>query len=805
MQVIITGTNVTCNGMCNGTATAVGTGGWAPYTYHWSNGANTANITGLCVGIYTVTVTDIDLGTATGSIQITQPNSLGINVSCTSQICGNAPDGTASAVPFGGIPPYTYLWNTGATTPQITQLVAGTYTATVTDASGCSAVGSCNVGFWDEGIWLMTSFTNVTCFGFNNGTAHVSVMSGTPPYTYDWSNDGPENPDNDGTDIVGLAPGTYTVTVTDANGCTNQTTVTISQPAQLICTASSTPVNCGVPGTATISATGGTGAHTYLWSNGQTTPTITVGAGTYTATVTDANVCTCSSSVTVGNNNNNLTVNTTVNSSAGCTVGGSASATVTGGSGNYSYLWDNGQTGSTANNLSAGPHKVTVTDLATGCQGIGMVTIPTASTLTVTAQVNNNATCASGGKATAFPSDGQAPYTFDWSNDGPENPDNDAAMVTGLLAGPYTVTVTDAGGCTATATVIITQTQGPSVSTTVNSNATCVAGGSATANVTGGVGPFTYLWSASAGSQTTATATNLSAGTHGVTVTDANGCQASGSVNITQSGAPTATITGSTPSGCASNSGSATVGVSGGTGPYTYDWSNDGAEHPDNDAATVSNLAPGTYTVTITDAAGCTTTAAVSIAGSLPPMVVITASTNATCAAPGSATASVSGGTTPYTYHWSNNETTQTAVNLFAGTYTVTVTDAANCTATASVTIGSTNNGIKIGDYVWYDDDQDGFQHPTETNGVNNVTVKLMGVGPDGLAYTNDDVLVNTTVTNSAGMYMFGCVVPGSYYLMFTGIPAGYEWTLKDKPGNDCVDSDVNAAGKTDKFVIVAG
>lgn len=801
----MTGTNASCNGQCNGTATALGTGGWAPYTYVWSTGSTATTITGLCAGTYTVTVTDIDLGTATGSIVITQPGPLGVNVSCTSQICGNAPDGTASAVPFGGMPPYTYLWNNGAVTPQITNLAAGTYTATITDANGCTAAGSCNVGFWDEGIWLMHTSTNVTCFGFNNGTAHVSVMSGTQPYTYDWSNDGPENPDNDLADIVGLAPGTYTVTVTDANGCTNQTSVVITQPAQLTCSATSNPVNCGVLGSATISASGGTPAYSYLWSNGQTTTTITVTAGTYTATVTDANGCTCSSSVVVGNNNNNLTVNTTVNTSAGCTVGGSATATVIGGTGNYTYLWDNGVSGQIGTNLSAGPHKVTVTDLTTGCQGIGMVTIPTAPPLTVSAQVNTNATCVSGGTATATPGGGQAPYTYDWSNDGPENPDNDAATVTGLLAGPYTVTVTDAGGCTATATVVITQTQGPSVSTVVNNNATCTGGGSATANVSGGGGPFNYQWSASAGGQTTQTATNLPPGTHGVTVTDANGCQATGSVNITQSGTPTAIITGSLPSGCTGNSGSATVGVSGGTGPYTYDWSNDGSENPDNDQATVNGLAPGTYTVTVTDAAGCTATAAVSIAGSLPPMVVITASTNATCSSPGSATASVSGGTGPYSYNWSNGETTQTAVNLFAGTYTVTVTDAAQCTATASVTIGSTNNGIKIGDYVWYDDDQDGFQHPTETNGVNNVTVKLMRAGNDGIFGTNDDVTVATTSTNAAGIYMFDCVTPGTYILMFSGIPAGYEWTQKDKPANDCKDSDVNVIGKTDQFTIVAG
>jgi hypothetical protein len=807
VQVSITGTNVTCFGLCNGSATALGTGGWAPYTYHWSNGQNTATISGLCAGTYSVTVTDIDLGTAVGSITITQPTQLGVTVGGQSQICGNTPDGWAAAVPFGGTPPYTYLWNNGGTTPQINNLVAGVYTVTVTDAKSCTTAGSFTVGFWDEGVWLMTSQTNVTCFGYNNGTAHVSVMSGTPPYTYDWSNNGPQNPDTDIADIVGLAPGTYTVTVTDANGCSNQTSVAITQPTQLICAATSTPANCGLAGSATISATGGTAPYTYLWSNTQTGPTVTVMAGTYTATVTDLNGCTCSSTIVVGNNNNALTVNVAVLTSAGCTIGGSAKATVLGGSGNYSYLWDSNppQTTQTATNLSAGPHKVTVTDIATGCQGIGNVVIPSSTTLTVVAAVGTNATCLVGGSATATPAGGLPPYTYDWSNNGAQNPDTDFATVLNLLAGPYTVTVTDAGGCTATASVTIIQTQGPTVTVSIVTNATCVTGGSAMANATGGTIPYAYLWSASANNQTTKTATNLSVGVHSVTVTDANGCAASGSVTITQPGAPTAIITGSTPSGCSSNSGSATAGATGGTGVYTYDWSNDGAENPDNDLATVSGLGAGTYTVTITDAAGCTSTASVSIAASFPPTVVITASTNANCSTPGSATASVSGGTGPFIYHWDNNESTATAVNLSAGAHSVTVTDAAGCVAIASVTIGSTNNGIKIGDFVWYDNSQEGFQNPGETNGVNNITVMLIKAGNDGIFGTADDVTVQTKVTTANGLYFFDCVTPGTYILMFSGIPAGYQWTTKDYSTNDCLDSDVKQNGKTDPFTIIAG
>ena len=799
VQVTVTGTNVTCFGDCDGTATALASGGWAPYTYQWSNGATTSTITGLCPGTYSVTVVDIDLGSAVGSITISQPTQLGVNVNGQSQICGNIPDGWAAAVPFGGTPPYTYLWSNGGTTPQINNLVAGTYTVTVTDSHNCTTEGSFVVGFWNEGIWLMTSHADITCFGFNNGTAHVSVMSGTPPYTYIWSTGAVTQ------DITGLGMGTYTVTVSDANGCSNETSVSILEPDQIICSAGATPANCGLLGTATASATGGTPPYTYLWNpTNLMTPMINAQAGSYSVTITDANGCPCSTSVIVEDNNTSIIVTVTPESDAGCLIGGSATATASGGSGNYSYLWDSNppQNTQTATNLSAGIHNVTVTDLTTGCQGVGMVNIPSSTPLDLTTTVIADATCLVGGSASVTASGGTPPYTYDWSNNGSQNPDTDPQTMMGLLAGPYSVTVTDSTGCTAVAMVTIGQTQGPSVVVTVDMNATCVAGGSATATASGGVGPYTYLWSFN--SQTTQTATNLPPGTHTVTVTDANGCMTTGSVTITQTDAPDAIISSSTPSACASNSGSATVSASGGTGPYTYDWSNDGPDDPDNDPATVTGLGAGTYTVTVTDAAGCTATAQVSIAASLPPTVVITAVMDADCSTPGSATASVSGGTGPFDYLWDNGETTATATNLMGGQHSVTVTDANGCMASDTVDVGSNNTGIKIGDFVWYDDNQDGWQQPFET-GVPNVSAMLITAGADGLFGTPDDVIVDTTSTDGTGHYCFFCVTPGTYVIMFTGIPNGFQWTIKDGPNNDCKDSDVKQNGKTDPFTITAG
>jgi hypothetical protein len=807
VQVSVSGTNISCFGACNGTATAVGSGGWSPYSYQWSNGQSTAALVDLCPGTYVVTVSDLNSNSAVGSITILQPTQIGVSVDGQSQICGIVPDGWAAASPFSGTPPYTYSWNNSATTQLITDLSAGVYTVTVTDFKGCTIASSFTVGFWNEGLWLMTSHLDVTCFGYNNGTAHVSVMSGTPPYYYDWSNDGIGNPIAGLEDITGLPAGTYQVTVTDSNGCSNQASTTVAEPDPLECFISSQPGYCGLPGTATIEATGGTAPYSYLWDGGQTWPTITIMGGTYSVTVSDANGCSCSSSVIVEVNGGTLILDATPTVDAGCTVGGSAVVNVSGGTGNYAFVWDSNptQNTSTATNLGVGSHQVTVTDLVTGCQGIDTVNISSAQPLIVATTIGSNATCLIGGSAIATPSGGIEPYSYDWSNDGADDPDNDNATATNLLAGTHTVTITDAGGCSSEATITILQTNGPSLQVSVVTNATCIAGGSGIANTTGGVEPYSYTWSNSANNQSTQTASNLPVGAHGVTVTDANGCAAVGALTIEQPAAPNAFIAGSSQSGCSSNTGSATAGATGGVGPFTYDWSNDGPDNPDDDDATANGLGAGIYTVTITDAAGCTATAEVSIASLLPPMVAITAVTSASCTGPGSATASVSGGNGTLSFTWDNGETTATAINLTAGLHAVTVIDNAFCASTASVNIGSINNGILLGDYVWIDFDQDGFQHPTETIGVSNMTVKLTKSGADGIFGTSDDVIVSSTTTDGDGHYQFECVTTGVYVIVFSGLPSGYQWTIKDAQSNDCKDSDVKSNGATDPFTIGFG
>ncbi|PJJ06974.1 SprB-like repeat protein [Flavobacterium sp. 1] len=680
-------TNVSCNGGTNGSASVTPSGGAGGYTYSWSpSGGTAATATGLAAGSYTVTVTDANGCTATRNYTITQPTAISTATgSQTNVSCNGGTNGSASVSPSGGTPGYTYSWSpSGGTAATATGLAAGSYTVTVTDANGCTATRNYTITQPTAISTATGSQTNVSCNGGTNGSASVSPSGGTPGYTYSWSPSG-----GTAATATGLAAGSYTVTVTDANGCTATRNYTITQPTAIsTATGSQTNVSCngGTNGSASVSPSGGTPGYTYSWSpSGGTAATATgLAAGSYTVTVTDANGCTATRNYTI-TQPTAISTATGSQTNVSCNGGtnGSASVSPSGGTPGYTYSWSpSGGTAATATGLAAGSYTVTVTD-ANGCTATRNYTItqPTAISTATGSQTNVSCNGGTNGSASVSPSGGTPGYTYSWSPSG-----GTAATATGLAAGSYTVTVTDANGCTATRNYTITQPTAISTATGSQTNVSCNGGtnGSASVSPSGGTPGYTYSWSPSGG--TAATATGLAAGSYTVTVTDANGCTATRNYTITQ---PTAisTATGSqTNVSCnGGTNGSASVSPSGGTPGYTYSWSPSGGT-----AATATGLAAGSYTVTVTDANGCTATRNYTITQ---PTAISTATgsqTNVSCngGTNGSASVSPSGGTPGYTYSWSpSGGTAATATGLAAGSYTVTVTDANGCTATRNYTI----------------------------------------------------------------------------------------------------------------------
>lgn len=517
--------------------------------------------------------------------------------------------------------------------------------------------------------------TNISCFGQCTGTATVSASGGTGPYSYAWAPSG-----GNAASATGLCVGTYTCTVTDGLGATTTATFNITQPASaLSATGSSTNPNCsGGTGSATVTASGGTAGYTYAWipSGGNSSTATGLAANNYTCTVTDANGCTTTQTF-------NITVPTAITgttTSTPATCGnnnGSASVTASGGTGGLTYAWaPSGGNSSTASNITGGNYTVTVTD-ANGCTNSFTVNVPTTGGPTTSVQSFGDVTCFGGNDGTGtISASGNGPFTYSWAPIG-----GSAATATNLTAQVYTVTVTDINGCSSTQTVSISEPTAITPTITAFTDATCGNNdGSATASASGGTGAFTYSWAPSGGNA--ATANNIGAGIYTVTVTDANNCTTTTTVSISNIGAPVVTTQALTNVSCFSLSdGSATVSATG-SGPFTYNWAPTGGN-----AASATNLAQGVYTVTVTDNGGCTAihtltiTQPTQITGTITPQ-------DATCGnSNGTASITPTGGTGPYTYAWSNSQTTQQITGLAAGSYSVIVTDANGCTTTATATI----------------------------------------------------------------------------------------------------------------------
>ncbi|MBK6965464.1 MAG: hypothetical protein IPH20_16420 [Bacteroidales bacterium] len=272
-------TNV-AKGAFTGSATVLATGGTSPFTYLWDDpSAQTpATAIGLAAGTYTVTITDANGCTATAQAIITQPTALSGGAVATSSTCGNA-NGSVDLSVSGGTPAYTYAWSNGATTQDLVNVVANTYSVTITDANGCTATSSATVNNIGGPAASISAQTNVACNGAFTGSATVLATGGTSPFTYLWNDPSAQTLAT----ATGLAAGTYTVTVTDFNGCTATAQAIITQPTALSGGAVATSSTCGnANGSVDLSVSGGTPAYTYAWSNGATTQDlVNVVANTY--------------------------------------------------------------------------------------------------------------------------------------------------------------------------------------------------------------------------------------------------------------------------------------------------------------------------------------------------------------------------------------------------------------------------------------------------------------------------------------------------------------------------------------------
>lgn len=711
LELTIDKIDASCNGGSDASATAVVDGGIPSYTYQWDdpNNQTTATASNLMAGMYEVTVTDDKACTIIKNVEITEPDPAMAMVTTTDINCNNGNDGTATVTNMGNAQ-FTYQWDdpNNQMTATASNLGLGTYTVTTIDADGCRAIGSGTIN-QPAILEVTTSSTPTLCEGSSDGTATITPIGGVIPYNYLWND--PNNQTN--ATATNLPKGTYTVTVTDANNCENIQMISVEEADPIVLNTSNTFTTCATnsDGTASVMASGGTNIFTYAWDdpNMQTTATaINLANGLYTVTVTDGNSCSKQTTVTI-TSDNVLQIDDIIATNPLCNGENSGAAEVflSGGTATYSFLWDdpNGEFSNPAINLYAGDYTVTVTD-ANNCSAIGMVTLVDPPLLSLA--VDSTMVACFGdatASATAIPSGGTTTYTYAWDDPNMQT----SATATNLTAGTYTVTATDTNNCSITEDIIITEPTSALSATVQQTFVGCYGEQQNEAEViaSGGTGSnYAYLWS---NNQTINTASNLDSIIYTITVSDENNCTAIASIDIQELDSIMIMLANTPPTCHAMPDGM--VGVSfvmGGIGmddmDYDYQWNTNPAQ---NTQLATDLLGDVMYTVTVTDNQGCSNTNQIFLAQPNPILLTLD-SEKVSCFGGGDGMAmitEVQGDNNNYTYQWdanTNSASTQSVSNLTAGTYLVTVSDDANCTAIDSVvvdqfslveiTIDSTNN-----------------------------------------------------------------------------------------------------------------
>lgn len=695
-------TNVLCKGFSTGFIDVTVAGGTGTYWYSWSNGAITEDISNVPAGNYTLIATDANGCTATANYIITEPAlPLQVTLTATTVSCFNGNNGTATANPVGGTGVYSYNWSTGAITANIVNRPAGNYSVTVTDANGCTTTNSITITQPATPVQVFSSFTNVSCFGVNDGSAIVVGTGGSGALSYLWSNAAVTST------IVNLTAGPYSVTVTDANGCNVVTNFVIIEPALPVQTLiTSTDVTCfgGNNGSATITGTG-IAPISYLWSTGEIALTImNLTAGNYSVTVTDANSCSAIDNVIINQPAPISIVPAITSSACDGQNNGAITLVIAGGTPAYTFAWqevnfDSTYTTQNLLNVRGGTYALMITD-ANSCVYLDTLIIP--NTVTVPVNISPTFYVCNGDQGSvsinALLADSAYYFMYSWSslyNTGSFTT-NDSVFTssTSFIAGSYTIIVTDVQtDCASYYDFTINQSATPLVVVPIVQHNTCYAdaAGSITLQVTGGdpLPAYQCNWTGPNGYTSTAFSIGgLPVGDYTYTVDDDGACSLTGTIRILPLMPLQGYVTSENVLCNGDNNGQVEAFYSGGTGPLSYLWSN-GATTP-----YINNLVIGTYTLTVTDSVGCFIISSATIIQPPAIAIVLDSLNNVSCygGTDGGIWLTTSGGTDVLEYIWLHdgilfNQITEDITNIPAGIYQITAMDSIGCFTTTTFTV----------------------------------------------------------------------------------------------------------------------
>ncbi|MFK8162694.1 MAG: hypothetical protein AB8H12_09555, partial [Lewinella sp.] len=763
------------------------TGGTPGYTYAWSNGAVTEDLSDIIGGNYIVSITDQNGCTGTESFSVPGTSELIAAVNVVEPTCPEGDDGTATITVSNGTVS-SIRWSTGATGAEVTGLSAGLYAATVTDEDGCQQLVSLEVKD-PAGMQAVAEITTPGCEA--TGAIDLTVSGGTAPYRFRWNTDATTE------DVSGLDPGTYFVVITDVNNCSITETFDLELPDPINVEADTQSVTCNDNGSITLRINGGSGPYSVLWNTGETAnPYVNLAPGNYFATVTDANGCTAEITVEVANEF--LLEATAEITGAGCNAGGAIDLTVSEGTAPYSFNWSNGAVTEDLENINGGEYSVLITD-TNGCTITRRFNVPGEGVLTANL-VTTNVSCfgESDGRIAVEVTTG-VPVSYQWTNEATTD------VLTGLSADTYAVTITDENDCTTVLTAEVSQPDAIEIDAVVMP-AGCGEGGSINVTLSGGTPGFSYNWSNGANTEVL---TDIPAGMYFLTVTDANGCMAIDSMTVTDVGSPELTANVEDITCAGANDGSIFLNVVGGTASFSILWEDGGGINPR------TGLNAGVYSVTITDDNGCEVYGEYELTS--PEVVMIDGiTTDATCEEGGSITVRVSGGAAPYTYQWSGGAEGENPTDLPAGEYNLVVTDANGCAATSTFAVGGLDGYMATAEVmnVTCNDGADGAidlnisggQSPYRVSWDNGATTEDLAelVAGTYIAEITDAGGCQTSITvevaapgaldAGAVIVPVSCEGPGSITLNVSGgtMPYSYRWS--NGSGDGSIDNIVAAA-----------
>jgi len=704
-------TPVSCNGGSDGAINITVSGGTRTidYSYFWTSADGSGiepllqDQDGLTRGTYNIAVLDDNNCEADKDLVVSQPPAIKFTGTTATPI--TIPPGGNGAVNLsaaGGNSPYVYAWTgpgsfTSASEDLSGLSLAGLYSLLLTDSKDCTSDTAVAVIDNFTLVAQITSKTDLVCFGDNNGSATVTVFNGQAPFTYDWS-DGFSSPLNIRT---GMAPGNYTVLVTDNSASTAQASVTINGPSSgILLVLDADDLRCynDLSGVANLTVSGGTLPYWFLWNTGYTgEDLVNVPEGLYSVTVTDAQNCTGQSSIQI-NEPNPLVIDIDLEGVILCAGGNEAFATASasGGTGTFTYLWNDpgNQNTKTAFDLRAGTYTVIARD-QNNCTVSDQVTITEPQALSMVAQISDPS-CNGGADGFIIPTlaGGTPAYDYIWSNGVFQriNP--------GLSAGTYLLQVTDANNCSVDTNFVLANPLPLLISQIDSSNLSCygAADGSITITASGGTGDLGYSVDGGQTFVAASTTASLNAGTYETVVRDAGDClSAIRNVTLSEPSELVFDAVVATDASCyESADGTVEIEASGGTGILLFSADDGTSFGPD---PVFSALTRGDYLLRLRDESGCESELYTVSLGPAEPFLVDTAAVTRPGGSlvTGSITLESTGGVLPVAYVLvpdSSSNTTGVFTNVGPGTYRAFAYDANTCRSnelTVTLPEGSTS------------------------------------------------------------------------------------------------------------------